>query len=99
MKQETSLMSSDLKIPDSEKPEEVVSEEVTSEDSVKEVTRKHPELEDTYLGGDYSSATIKTFGPTPNQSVSYSKKENILIPIPSREARTKRKRKSSRSNC
>ncbi len=67
-------MSSELKSPDSEKQEEVVSEEVTTEESVKDLNLRHPELEDTYLGGDYSSATIKTLRACP-ESISKLFKE------------------------
>ena len=63
-------MSSDLKMVDSEKQEEVVSEEAiadkaTATKSQKDVIHAHPEVEDTYLGGDYSSATIKKIRACP----------------------------------
>lgn len=64
-KQETSHMSSNLKTPDSEKQEAGVSKKEAMDESVKDVTRKHPELEDTYLGGDYSSETIKNLRANP----------------------------------
>jgi polyphosphate kinase 2 len=49
-------MCSDLKISDSEKLKEVVK---------KEETHEHPELDDTYLGGEYSSSTIKKIRACP----------------------------------
>lgn len=58
-------MSSNLKTPDSEKQEAGVSKKEAMDESVKDVTRKHPELEDTYLGGDYSSETIKNLRANP----------------------------------
>ena len=67
-------MSSDLKTPDSKKQEEVVSDEATKEDVIKEVTLQHPELEDTYLGGDFSSETIKNLRACP-ESISKLFKE------------------------
>jgi polyphosphate kinase 2 len=49
-------MCSDLKISDSEKLKEAVK---------KDETHEHPELDDTYLGGEYSSSTIKKIRACP----------------------------------
>ena len=67
-------MNSDLKIADSEKQKETVSEKTAAEDSAVEEIILHPELEDTYLGGDYSSATIKKIRACP-ESISKLFKE------------------------
>ena len=66
-------MSSDLKIVDSAKQEETA--ETESEDQVSTVEiNTHPELEDAYLGGHYSSATIKKLRESP-ESISKLFKE------------------------
>jgi len=55
-------MNSDLKAVHSDKKEEVKPEEKLTDP---EETHEHPELEDTYLGGEYSSATIKKIRQCP----------------------------------
>ena len=65
-------MSSDVKPEESEVPEPFTTEE--SEEVVPEENILHPELEDTYLGGDYSSATIKKLRACP-ESISKLFKE------------------------
>ena len=58
-------MSSDIKVADSDKQEDPAAKEPKAEAVEVEETHEHPELEDTYLGGDYSSATIKKIRACP----------------------------------
>ncbi len=72
-------MSADLKIVDSEKQEEVLSEKsIKDKESAKTSesveVHEHPEIEETYLGGEYSSATIKKIRACP-ESISKLFKE------------------------
>jgi len=55
-------MNSDLKAVDSGKQEKVKPEDKSAD--AKEI-HEHPEIEDTYLGGEYSSATIKKIRACP----------------------------------
>ena len=67
-------MSSDLKIVDPDKKEDTSSEISPEEAIFSEAISIHPEIEDTYLGGDYSSATIKKIRACP-ESISKLFKE------------------------
>jgi polyphosphate kinase 2 len=67
-------MSSDLKIVKTEKQEDSGQEISTREEILSEAINIHPEIEDTYLGGDYSSATIKKIRACP-ESISKLFKE------------------------
>ncbi len=67
-------MSSDLKIVDSVEPEDVVSKETAATQADHFDINKHPEIEDNYLGGAYSSATIKKIRNCP-ESISKLFKE------------------------
>ena len=67
-------MSSDLKIVDPKKQEDTGSENSQEEEIFSEAISIHPEIEDTYLGGDYSSATIKKIRACP-ESISKLFKE------------------------
>ena len=76
-------MSSDLKVVASEKDEdpkskaaekETVNKKTANEETDNEETNNLPELEDSYLGGDYSSATIKKLRQSP-ESISKLFKE------------------------
>jgi len=69
-------MSANVKPPVSDKKAAVVAKDTKSDKSVKDVTLKHPELEDSYLGGDYSSATIKNLRANP-ESISKLFKEGM----------------------
>jgi polyphosphate kinase 2 len=68
-------MNSDLKNIVAEKQKETVSEETAAEDTTTGETNIHPALEDTYLGGDYSSAIIKKIRACP-ESISKLFKES-----------------------
>ena len=67
-------MSSDLKVVGGEKHKDSETKEVADNEINTELTDAHPELEDTYLGGDYSSATIKKLRNSP-ESISKLFKE------------------------
>ena len=67
-------MSSDLKVVPADRQEDSESKKITESDTNAELTEAHPELEDTYLGGDYSSATIKKLRASP-ESISKLFKE------------------------
>ncbi|MDX2419055.1 MAG: polyphosphate kinase 2 [Xanthomonadales bacterium] len=67
-------MSSDLKIVAPEKKKGSASKEVAENETTAEEHHAHTELEDTYLGGDYSSATIKKLRESP-ESISKLFKE------------------------
>ena len=67
-------MSSKLTIVDAEKQEDAVSKETAKTESISKEINPHPEVEDTYLGGDYSSATIKKIRACP-ESISKLFKE------------------------
>ncbi len=69
-------MSANVKPPVSEKEETVAAKPAETKASVKDVNIKHPELEDSYLGGDYSSATIKNLRANP-ESISKLFKEGM----------------------
>jgi polyphosphate kinase 2 len=58
-------MNSDLKIVDTDKQDEIDSKIDAAEENLTEAISAHPEIEDTYLGGDYSSATIKKIRSCP----------------------------------
>ena len=58
-------MNSDLKIVDTEKQGKNDSKTEKAEENLSEAISAHPEIEDTYLGGDYSSATIKKIRACP----------------------------------
>jgi polyphosphate kinase 2 len=58
-------MSSKLKVVDSEQLEDAVETETDVTVTEPDDTHPHPELEDTYLGGEYSSATIKKIRECP----------------------------------
>ena len=59
-------MSSDLKIVASaKKNDDPDAKKATDKQTVPEMHHTHPELEDSYLGGDYSSATIKKLRASP----------------------------------
>ena len=60
-------MSSKSENVDKKKPEDVKTNESAGDEAVPEVTKELPELEETYLGGDYSSATIKELRKNPEQ--------------------------------
>jgi polyphosphate kinase 2 len=66
-KQETNHMNSDLKIVDSTKEQETESEKTVSSDTDSKKANTQPEFEESYLGGDYSSATIKKLRKNPEQ--------------------------------
>ncbi|MCW8925432.1 MAG: hypothetical protein OQJ84_04170, partial [Xanthomonadales bacterium] len=66
-------MDTDNKVNDAGKPQT----DVTNEDPAtvyEEALQEHPELEDTYLGGEYKSATIKKIRACP-ESISKLFKE------------------------
>jgi len=72
-------MSSDLKaVPSAQQknkgPKETVENEIADNETNPELVKAHPELEDSYLGGDYSSATIKKLRKSP-ESISKLFKE------------------------
>ena len=67
-------MSSDLKIVTPAKQEEKGTKNIEEPEITVEEPNTHPELEDTYLGGDYSSATIKKLRESP-ESISKLFKE------------------------
>lgn len=67
-------MGSDLKIVGSEKPTEKHSVKSAEEKDQADLIQQHPEIEDTYLGGEYSSATIKKIRKCP-ESISKLFKE------------------------
>ena len=67
-------MSSDLKVVGAEQTEDSEPTETAENEIHTELTDAHPELEDTYLGGDYSSATIKKLRNSP-ESISKLFKE------------------------
>ena len=67
-------MSSDLKVVASEKKQNSASKKVAGNGTTTEEHNTHAELEDTYLGGDYSSATIKKLRASP-ESISKFFKE------------------------
>ena len=72
-------MSSDLKVVPSAKQENKESKEhskteIANNETNPEIVKAHPELEDSYLGGDYSSATIKKLRKSP-ESISKLFKE------------------------
>ena len=58
-------MSSDLKVVTSAQQEENESNETAKKEDASAITEAHPELEDSYLGGDYSSSTIKKLRESP----------------------------------
>ena len=60
-------MSSKSEIVGSKKQEDVKTSEAAGNGAVPEVAKELPELEETYLGGDYSSATIKKLRKNPEQ--------------------------------
>ncbi|MCP4045174.1 MAG: polyphosphate kinase 2 [Gammaproteobacteria bacterium] len=60
-------MSSKSEIVDKKKQEDVKTSEAAGNGAVPEVAKELPELEETYLGGDYSSATIKKLRKNPEQ--------------------------------
>ena len=60
-------MSSKLEIGENKKQEDVKTNEPVGNGTVPEETEEFPELEETYLGGDYSSATIKKLRKKPEQ--------------------------------
>ena len=51
-------MSSDIKVADSDKQEDPAAKEPKAEAVEVEETHEHPELEDTYLGGDYGEGDV-----------------------------------------
>ena len=67
-------MSSDLKVVPADQQKDNESKKITGSDTNSELAEAHPELEDTYLGGDYSSATIKKLRASP-ESISKLFKE------------------------
>ena len=67
-------MSSDLKIVDSEKQDAETAKDSDKGQQIPEEIANHPDLEDTYLGGAYSSATIKKIRSCP-ESISKLFKE------------------------
>ena len=67
-------MNSDLKMVDSEQQEKIVDQKAATEQTMSEIIDAHPEIEDTYLGGEYSSATIKKIRACP-ESISKLFKE------------------------
>jgi len=68
-------MSSDLKVVASDQKNDSESKDTSEKiETVTEEINMHPELEDTYLGGDYSSATIKKLRESP-ESISKLFKE------------------------
>ena len=67
-------MSSDLKIVTPAEQEEKGTKNIEEPGITAEEPNTHPELEDTYLGGDYSSATIKKLRQSP-ESISKLFKE------------------------
>ena len=67
-------MSSDLKVVASEKKQGRASKEVAENETTAQENGAHKKLEDTYLGGDYSSATIKKLRASP-ESISKFFKE------------------------
>ncbi len=60
-------MNSDLKIVDSTKEQETESKKTVSSDTDSKKANTEPEFEESYLGGDYSSATIKKLRKNPEQ--------------------------------
>jgi len=71
---ETKTMSSDLKIVDADKQDQVEPKEPLDGKSNIDETLVHPDIEDTYLGGEYSSAIIKKIRQSP-ESISLLFKE------------------------
>ena len=67
-------MISDLKVVPADQQKDNESKKITGSDTNSELAEAHPELEDTYLGGDYSSATIKKLRASP-ESISKLFKE------------------------
>ena len=60
-------MNSKLKMIDSEKQQEAKTKATAGNEISPEESKELPELEETYLGGDYSSATIKKLRKNPEQ--------------------------------
>ena len=85
-------MSSDLKVVSPAEQEEKETKKSKASDMTDGESGSHPELEDAYLGGAYSSATIKKLRESP-ESISKLFKEGKF-----RDQNTNKKRKSSRSN-
>ena len=87
-------MSSDLKIVSSAEKEDGNSADTEKQESSDEETITRPELEDSYLGGDFSSATIKKLRESP-ESISKLFKEGKYpytdkIPRPKYETEKKK---------
>jgi len=67
-------MGSDLKTADSQDPVEKHPDNSAEEKNQADIIHHHPEIEDTYLGGEFSSATIKKIRKCP-ESISKLFKE------------------------